>query len=231
MNDAATLARASAARDRRWHRRRRRVGRREPASSDPRESCRTSSRRRRATARCSRTSPGPPATTSCPCHSRRRRIAWAGVTMPPTVGAVLMSLSTIVVALNAAAPPPSRPPPRPGVVTKEAPSRGAGVTYDSSGNLAESVGFEPTVTRKPQRFSRTSHGSGAGPPDPVFSQVSGHFSRVRSDRYRPPIDRDFPSPVVPQWYGAPIRPGRREGGVARRGPRDPSGGRPIPSTR
>jgi Cu2+-exporting ATPase len=27
--------------------------------------------------------------------------AWAGITMPPAVGAILMSLSTIVVALNA----------------------------------------------------------------------------------------------------------------------------------
>jgi Cu2+-exporting ATPase len=28
-------------------------------------------------------------------------LAWAGITMPPAVGAILMSLSTIVVALNA----------------------------------------------------------------------------------------------------------------------------------
>jgi Cu2+-exporting ATPase len=28
-------------------------------------------------------------------------LAWAGFTLPPTVGAVLMSVSTIVVALNA----------------------------------------------------------------------------------------------------------------------------------
>jgi Cu2+-exporting ATPase len=28
-------------------------------------------------------------------------LAWAGVTLPPAVGAVLMSISTIVVALNA----------------------------------------------------------------------------------------------------------------------------------
>jgi Cu2+-exporting ATPase len=28
-------------------------------------------------------------------------LAWAGFTMPPAIGAVLMSLSTIVVALNA----------------------------------------------------------------------------------------------------------------------------------
>ena len=28
-------------------------------------------------------------------------LAWAGITLPPAVGAVLMSVSTIVVALNA----------------------------------------------------------------------------------------------------------------------------------
>ena len=28
-------------------------------------------------------------------------LAWAGITMPPAVGAILMSVSTIVVALNA----------------------------------------------------------------------------------------------------------------------------------
>ena len=32
---------------------------------------------------------------------RRRRLAWAGVTLASAVGAILMSVSTIVVALNA----------------------------------------------------------------------------------------------------------------------------------
>ena len=33
--------------------------------------------------------------------ARRGRLAWAGITLSPAVGAVLMSASTIVVALNA----------------------------------------------------------------------------------------------------------------------------------
>ena len=43
--------------------------------------------------------------------------AWAGITLSPAIGAVLMSVSTIVVALNAQllrrlAPPPATRPPR-----------------------------------------------------------------------------------------------------------------------
>ena len=49
----------------------------------------------------SRTWPGPPATTSSPSPSPPAPSPGPGITMPPAVGAILMSVSTIVVALNA----------------------------------------------------------------------------------------------------------------------------------
>ena len=71
------------------------------ASSDPRRSSASSASPGRPTARWSRTWPGPPATTSS--RSRSPRAPWRGpgITLAPAVGAILMSLSTIVVALNA----------------------------------------------------------------------------------------------------------------------------------
>ena len=72
------------------------------ASSDPRgASARSFACRGPATARWSRTWRGPPGTTSSPSRSPPAPFAWAGITLSPAVGAILMSLSTIVVALNA----------------------------------------------------------------------------------------------------------------------------------
>ncbi len=48
-----------------------------------------------------RTSAGPPATTCVAIPLAAGALAWAGVTLAPAVGAILMSVSTIVVALNA----------------------------------------------------------------------------------------------------------------------------------
>ena len=56
---------------------------------------------RAATARCSRTSAGRSGTTSLAIPLAAGVLAPWGITLPPAVGALLMSLSTIVVALNA----------------------------------------------------------------------------------------------------------------------------------
>ena len=89
-------------RHRRRHRRRHRVRRRGPRLERPaRRGRRHPPLAAPATARWSRTWPGPPATTSSPSRSPPASLAWAGITLSPAVGAMLMSLSTIVVALNA----------------------------------------------------------------------------------------------------------------------------------
>ncbi len=54
-----------------------------------------------ATPRCGKTSSGPPSTTSSRFLWRPVPLAFAGVVLSPAAGAVLMSVSTIVVALNA----------------------------------------------------------------------------------------------------------------------------------
>ena len=51
--------------------------------------------------------------------------------------------------------------------------------------VAESVGFEPTVTRKPQRFSRPRHADFARPENPTFALVRGTFWRSLSDIQKP----------------------------------------------
>ena len=62
---------------------------------DPRRSC-----CRAATGRWPRTWPGAPATTSSPSPLAAGVLAFAGITLSPAVGAILMSASTVVVAFN-----------------------------------------------------------------------------------------------------------------------------------
>ena len=66
---------------------------------DPRDVVASSACHGPRIARCCRTSPGRRATTPSP--SRSRRVCFAGVVLSPAVGAVFMSLSTIIVAINA----------------------------------------------------------------------------------------------------------------------------------
>ena len=80
-------------RHRRRHRRRHRVRRADPRQLRPPSwSSASSGCRRPPTARASRTCGGPPGTTSSPSPSPPARSAWAGVSMPPAVAAILMSV-------------------------------------------------------------------------------------------------------------------------------------------
>jgi len=63
--------------------------------------CGSSDCRRRATGRCRRTSSGRPATTCSRSRLRRESLAPIGILLSPAIGAVFMSLSTIIVAINA----------------------------------------------------------------------------------------------------------------------------------
>ena len=54
-------------------------------------------------ARCARTSAGPSATTSSRCRSRRACSSRSGSTLRPEIGAIAMSGSSVIVALNALA--------------------------------------------------------------------------------------------------------------------------------
>ena len=58
-----------------------------------------------------RTWPGPPGYNVVAIPLAAGALAWAGITLPPAVGAVLMSVSTIVVAAQRPAPSPARPAP------------------------------------------------------------------------------------------------------------------------
>jgi len=63
--------------------------------------CGSSDCRRRATGRCRRTSSGRPATTCSRSRLRRESSLPIGILLSPAIGAVFMSLSTIIVAINA----------------------------------------------------------------------------------------------------------------------------------
>ena len=57
--------------------------------------------------------------------------AWAGITLAPAVGGILMSVSTVVVALNAQTVAPPRPASRP---TRPAPDGGLPRPRSADGN-------------------------------------------------------------------------------------------------
>jgi len=63
--------------------------------------CGSSDCRRRATGRCRRTSSGRPATTTFALPLAAGILAPIGILLSPAIGAVFMSLSTIIVAINA----------------------------------------------------------------------------------------------------------------------------------
>ena len=71
------------------------------AGNDPGRCCPWSTCPGRATARCGRTSSGPPGYNIIAVPLAAGVLAFAGIVLSPAAGAVLMSASTIVVALNA----------------------------------------------------------------------------------------------------------------------------------